>query len=155
MIETRAPVPDHVVDGVRITSAPRDSHYCVLVETVEELRPVKTFLESVRWSHIDICARNVVLRAAFAIDLAGFDFGDQLEPDEQPFEGARFSELLSVPPRQVIVSLEAFDRLMLRHFDAMASAVPERNPDVLNDPRWLDFLKYVEALGARTRKDVP
>lgn len=155
MTETRKFLPDRAVADILIAPAPRESHYSVLVDALDELRPIKTFLESVRWSHIDTCAHNVLFHVGFGNDLADFDFGDDLEPDEQPFEGVRFSEILSIPPREVIMSQTAFERLMLRYFDVMSAVVPERNPEVANDPRWRDFLNYVEALRSRIGTEAP
>ena len=155
MIETRKFLPDCSVDSIPISSVPRKSHYSVQVDAAEELRPIKIFLESVRWSHIDTCAHSILLHAGFGNDLAGFDFGEDLEPGEQPFEGVRFSELLSVPPREVIVSRMAFERLMLRYFDVMSAVVPKRNPEIVNHQRWRDFLNHVEALRSRIKTEAP
>jgi hypothetical protein len=155
MTETRKVLPDRALADILIAPAPRESHYSVLVDAVEELRPIKTFLESVRWSHIDTCAHSVLFYVGFGNDLAGFDFGDDLDPGEQPFEGVRFSELLSIPPREIIVSQTAFERLILRYFDVMSAVVPKRSPEVANDPRWRDFLNHVEVLRSRIKTEAP
>ncbi|MHB8896996.1 MAG: hypothetical protein ACYC99_17725 [Candidatus Geothermincolia bacterium] len=142
-------VSDDLVDAISISRSPHDSLYSVFVETTVELSPIKTFLESIGWSHIDICARDVRDGVGFGNDLANFDFGDDLEPDEVPFNGVRISD----PSKQIVLNREAFDRLMLRYFDIMAALVPAREPEALNDSRWQDFLSIIETIRARVHQE--
>lgn len=136
------PVADQLVEAVIITASPAGSVNELSVNAPAELAPIKTLLETIRWSYIDTVARCILDRTGFGNELAEFDFGADLEPDEEPFAGVRVSD----PAGIVVIDGGAFNRLMLRYFTVATEILPKHRPALAADPRWQEFIQIVEQL---------
>lgn len=129
-------IPDSLVEPITIAPAPLDSLKYVEVGAEAELLPIKDLLESVSPDDLDLCAKGIRDQTEFGNDTADCNFGHYLEPDEEPFDGVRIRALFgSLPPiGQIVISREAFDRLISRYFATIILVVEQRYPRLVTEP---------------------
>lgn len=138
-------IDDNLVDSVVILIDDSVSPVSIKVETKSGLENISNFLTSVSWVDFNICAKCVYDQIGFGNDFSEFNYNDDRGPDEEPFEGVRFLDMGG----QVVVSLKAFERLMLRYFDFIIQIDSMRGADINDNIDWQEFLEYVEKLRKR------
>ena len=97
---------DRIVFSVDLSQSP-------FVQVDTDLESIAYFFSCIGIHSLHLLAKCVVKRVGFGTEDSGFDYPDDLDLDEEPFEGVRFC----YPPGQTVISLKAFERMMLRYFE--------------------------------------
>ncbi|MBI4782431.1 MAG: hypothetical protein HY785_14110 [Oscillatoriophycideae cyanobacterium NC_groundwater_1537_Pr4_S-0.65um_50_18] len=147
--------PDQLIDTLTITPAlPESRSRYVEVNAEDELSPIKHLLESIDPDDLDACAKGALEQVGLGNDTADCIFGNCPEPGEEPFDGVRIRALFGgFPPLgQVVISHEAFDRLMSRYFAVIIPFVKQRYPKIAAEPWWAEFLKDAASIEVRAHR---
>jgi hypothetical protein len=139
------PIDDALVDNINVSPAPVTSLEAVDVVAPPDLIVVKHLLQPFAWRHLGELAEYVRDAISWGHEIGDFRFSDDLEPGEDSFDGVQLSD----PIHKVVVTRAAFDRLMIRYFDAIIHGAHERNLPVLHEPWWAEFLSNVEVIRSR------
>lgn len=109
-------IPDLLVDTITVPPAlPESQSRYVEVSAEDELSPIKHLLQSIDIDDLDACAKGTLEQVGLGNDTADCNFGDHIEPGEEPFDGVRIRALFGrrSSNNQIVISREAFDRLSI------------------------------------------
>lgn len=136
-------IDDHLIDAIEIIWEQTPTYQGTKALYIpDELRVIRDFFSRRFWSTLINIADAVSDQSDSGVNNSGFRFGEELDPGEEPFEGVELYD----PLDQVYISRAAFNRLMLRFFDAIVQGVTVHQHPLLQEHWWPEFLGYVEKL---------
>ena len=109
-----------------------------------ELRVIKDFFYKSHWGDLILIARGINNHYGAGINESGFRFADDLEPDEEVFEGVELFD----PLGEVYIEERAFERLALKFFKAVIKG-STLNSQLSNEPWWSEFVMIVSQIEAK------
>jgi hypothetical protein len=144
------PVADEVVDAISVEPAPVPHKLFRSVGRIlgpEAALPVITTLESLGWDSLMDAAGGVLDREGIGENGVGFRYpNDALNWGEEPGDGVEVYN----PLWEVVVSVQAFERLMARFFRALITGAESTADAVTGASWWPDFVTMTERIEERT-----
>lgn len=143
-------LPDEILDAVAFEpyDPPRPGAY-LAVRADPRAAVLTDLLGSPSWSLIRYFARCAHQGSGADFDDKGWIYDtDDLDPGERDFTG-----VVAFVPRdlEVNVSRAAFDRLLLRYFQAIIGCARDSRDAALGEQWWPAFVDDVEGFARRTR----
>jgi hypothetical protein len=138
---------DSLVDSVQIEweETPHRTGPQV-VNVPPELRVIRDYLSKpVSESNLKLIAEGVLDQHGRMMNDSGFWYPEDLDPDDEPFDGVRLSD----PLDEIYLSRAAFDRLMVRFFRIILQNAPSSQKDLANSTWWPRFQAIVAQLEQR------
>lgn len=139
-------VADSIIDDIEFSPPAKGSPHKIDVVAPDGLWLITAMVQSMSWFSLRYCAAAVAQRHGFGAEESGFEYPSDRDPGEETFDGVR----LYAFDEEMFVSEAAFDRLMLRFFDAMSAQVKATNPPVTAEPWWPDYEASVAAVRTRS-----
>lgn len=111
-----------------------------------ELRVLRDFLTTQFWqSRVQFIADGVLNRHGRVQEYSGFLFPEDMDPDDEPFEGVMVFDPLDT----IYLSDGAFARLMNRYFETIIEGVASHQKDELKEAWWPEFLDIAQQIKYR------
>lgn len=136
---------DLIIDRIEFRPPAEGSPHKIDVVANDGHWLIAAMVQSVSWFALRYCAEAVAQRHGFSAGESGFEYPSDRDPGEETFDGVR----LYAFDEEMFVSEAAFDRLMLRFFDAMNAQAKTTDPPVTAEPWWPEYEASVTAVRAR------
>jgi hypothetical protein len=141
-------ISDLTVDSITFT--PSTTHAGIVdIDAPEGLRPLQVFFWEISWNYLVFFASCVADGIGCGFEVSNTQYDDDLEPDEEQFEGVRVNS--SMDNESIVVSRLAFEKLALRFLDLCISIANEQDKPLQYEPAWSKLLDCRDRLKARQK----
>ena len=109
--------------SVQLAPSPYPSRVCQVTATGEGADLLQDWLGMLNWSHLPLFADCAAREVGFGHEVAASAYDDDLEPDDEPFEGARITG--NFREGALVLSRAELDDLYLALFALVEASAPE------------------------------
>lgn len=140
-------ISDTTIDSVTFTRNTSHSGIADIVVT-KELRPLEVFFWEITWQNLAFFANCVADGIGCGFEMSDAQYDDDLEPDEEPFEGVRVTNHMD--NESIVLSRSGYEQLALRFLELCIQTAETENQTIRSEPVWLQILEARERLKARS-----
>jgi len=116
------------------------------IQGSEKLLVIISSLQFFNWNELNYIASGVWDREGIGINGTGFRYPtDELDPNEEILEGVEIYN----PLGEIQLSIDSFESLMLRYFQAIILEGTKINHSILQQSWWNDFIDLTQKIEAR------